>query len=323
MKPPRINRIFEILAALQGGRGHNIDSLAQLCGISRRTVFRDLESLREAGLPLSYSEIDGAYRLEGGPRLSVSGFTPDEALAFLSVCHELTGDNLPFFQAARSAALKLERTLAADVRRRLRRVLGAIKVQLEPQSALAGQQFVFQQLVQAVSHGQCVRIRYDDFSAGQVIVTRLSPFRLLFSRRSWYAIGQSSIHREVRTFNLARVLELTPLEDRYQVPQRFSVKRFLRNAWHMIPERGADREVRVRFRPLVARNVAEVAWHRTQRLSWNADGSLDYCVKVSGLKEISWWILGYGDQALVLEPPDLRALVGQRAAAMAGQYTGD
>ena len=67
----------------------------------------------------------------------------------------------------------------------------------------------------------------------------------------------------------------------------------------MIPEKGRDSEVVVRFSKLVAQNVAEVNWHKTQRLAWRDDGTLDFHVTVSGLNEISWWILGYGDQAEV------------------------
>ena len=51
------------------------------------------------------------------------------------------------------------------------------------------------------------------------------------------------------------------------------------------------------FEKLVAKNVAEVTWHKTQRLVWLDDGRLDFHVTVSGINEISWWILGYGDQA--------------------------
>ncbi len=74
---------------------------------------------------------------------------------------------------------------------------------------------------------------------------------------------------------------------------------------------------------MVAENVAEVLWHKTQRFEFNDDGTLDYRVTVSGLGEISWWILGYGDQAQVIEPPELRRLVGQRAARTAAYYLGD
>ena len=50
------------------------------------------------------------------------------------------------------------------------------------------------------------------------------------------------------------------------------------------------------------------------------DGSADFHVTVSGLNEISWWVLGYGDQAEVLEPPELRQLIAQHAQRMADQY---
>ena len=43
-------------------------------------------------------------------------------------------------------------------------------------------------------------------------------------------------------------------------------------------------------------------------------------VTVSGLNEISWWILGYGDQAEVLKPPELRRLIAQRVDKMATMY---
>jgi hypothetical protein len=76
----------------------------------------------------------------------------------------------------------------------------------------------------------------------------------------------------------------------------------------------------VRFSRKVAQNVAEVAWHKTQRLEFRADGSLDFHVTVSGLGEISWWILGYGDQAEVVQPPELRRIVAGHAARMIEKY---
>jgi len=88
----------------------------------------------------------------------------------------------------------------------------------------------------------------------------------------------------------------------------------------MIPEKGRDREVLVHFSRLVTPNVAEVSWHKTQRLVFRDDGSLDFHVTVSGLNEISWWILGYGDQAEVIEPPELRRLIAARAKRMVEQY---
>jgi predicted DNA-binding transcriptional regulator YafY len=53
------------------------------------------------------------------------------------------------------------------------------------------------------------------------------------------------------------------------------------------------------------------------------DGSLEFRAKVSGLSEIVWWILGYGDQAEVLQPAKLRRLVAQRAENLVALYNGN
>jgi proteasome accessory factor B len=90
-----------------------------------------------------------------------------------------------------------------------------------------------------------------------------------------------------------------------------------------MPSPGPDENVVVRFTPMVANNVAEVTWHKTQRLEWLDDGSLDFHVRVSGLSEIVWWILGYGDQAEVIRPAKLRKLAAQRAKNLGQIYSAD
>ena len=125
------------------------------------------------------------------------------------------------------------------------------------------------------------------------------------------------------TFNVGRISELRLLAENFEVPRGFSVERYLGNAWHLIREPGPDAQVLVRFEKLVARNVAEVQWHKTQRVEFLPDGRLDFRVTVSGLNEIAWWILGYADQAEVLQPPRLRQLVAERAGRLAKRYAPD
>ena len=301
--------------------GHNVDSLAQSCGVSRRTVFRDLDTLRLSGIPLRYDDEQQRYHIARSHFLPPTNFTPEEALALIVLCHELgSGSQLPFFAPARAAALKLESTLPARLREQLRASADAVRIQMDPRNPLVGKGPIYEQLVEAFSKRHGVRIRYNALAEQKEICTRLNPYRLLFSRRSWYVIGRSSLHRGTRTFNVGRILDLQSLEDGYKIPRGFSVERYLRNAWHLIPEPGPDYDVVVRFGPKVSQNVAEVTWHKTQRLEFNPDGTLDFHVTVSGLHEMSWWILGYGDQAEALHPPQLRRIVTGHVTHLAEQY---
>jgi len=85
------------------------------------------------------------------------------------------------------------------------------------------------------------------------------------------------------------------LTKRYTIPRSFNLDRHLGNAWRLIPDTGPDSHVVVRFTPFVAQNVAEVKWHRSLRTKLLPDGRLEFRATVSGLTEICWWILRYGD----------------------------
>ena len=72
--------------------------------------------------------------------------------------------------------------------------------------------------------------------------------------------------------------------------------------------------------PLVANNVAETRWHPTQENRPLPDGSLEVRFQVSGLKEILYWILGYGAEVEVLEPAELREMVADHVRRMTSYY---
>lgn len=320
-KVSKVVRLLELIGLLQSGRPANAAALAQSLGVTQRTVFRDLDALREAGVPLIFDEAEQRYRIPSNYYLPPTNFTPHEALALLVLCYELGATRgLPFQSSARQAALKLESNLPARLRSFVADVADAVRIRLPPAVDAPEREGTYRGLIDAIAARRPVRIRYQSLTEWSEISTKLQPYQLLFSRRSWYVVGRSSLHREVRTFSLLRIRALEPLDETFTPPARFSMDRYLRNAWHLIPEPGPDRRVVVRFEKMVAQNVAEVLWHKTQRLEWLADGRLRFEVTVSGLNEIGWWILGYGDQAEVLEPQELRDQLHQRARNMAARY---
>jgi proteasome accessory factor B len=142
----------------------------------------------------------------------------------------------------------------------------------------------------------------------------------MFNERAWYLIGRSSHHHgAVRTFKLGRLKHLTPTGRFFAPPKGLTLEKHLGNAWRMI--RGSPTsEVVLKFSPMVSPNVAEVNWHRTQRLRWDDDGAVHFTVTVDGLDEIVWWILGYGPEVEVISPPELRDRLAALTQRMLKMY---
>ncbi|MBL4797238.1 MAG: 2-oxo acid dehydrogenase subunit E2, partial [Oleispira sp.] len=203
--------------------------------------------------------------------------------------------------AAQQAVAKIEASLPEPLRDQLREISERVSVKHSSVNPLEHHEGAYSTLLRASAEGHEVRIKYESLTECEQISTILRPYQLLFHARSWYAIGKSSLHGEVRTFNVGRVSSAKLLSKTFNVPKSFSLQKYLGNAWGIMSEDGPDQEVHLRFSRFVAKNVAEVLWHSTQKLEFAENGSLDFRVSVSGLYEIVWWVLGYGDQVEVIE----------------------
>ncbi|MEM6330619.1 MAG: WYL domain-containing protein [Planctomycetota bacterium] len=321
MNIKRVTRLLKVLQMLQARAGENADGLAHANGVSRRTVFRDIESLKAAGVPVAYDRETDRYSLPGAYLLPPTNFSAQEAMAIICLTTQLgRRDSLPFYEPARRAAQKLEASLPGDLRQQIQELTRAVHVRPRQINQLESKDDVYQQLVDAQATREEVWIEYDSLTEWERIETVLRPYQLMFARRSWYVVGRSSLHKEVRTFNIDRVASLRRLGETFRLPRGFSLAKYLGNAWRMIPEPGPDVEVHLHFKHMVARNVEEVHWHAEQRTERRADGSLDFWVTVSGVTEISWWVLQYGDQVEVLAPDRLRTLIANRITEMAKIY---
>ena len=313
MKASRITRVVRLLTTLQSGKNYTVEDLAEIFGKSRRTIFRDLKELQAIGVPYHYDPGNGGYQIDPEFFLPPIDLNLHEALSLLLVAHKARNQmQVPLGRSALLAALKIENNLPAKVRQYCNLSLqniSALPAQLSPTDCLDR---VFMDLHEAIRKNQKVAMEYDSIYDGKVISTDLSPYHLLFSRRAWYVLGNSSIHKSVRTFKINRILRLNPLGQCY-LEGEFDVDEHFGRAWSMIPE-GRLYEVKLRFLPKVARNVAEVRWHSTQKSTWNDDGSVTIEFRVDGINEISWWVMGYGDQVEVLSPKALREKIVQTAS---------
>jgi len=321
MSISRVYRLLRLITLLQGRKSYSPEELARELEVSRRTVFRDLNMLEMAHIPYYYDSQAGGYRISKHFFLPPINLTLSEALAVLLLTGRTRGaKNLPLLSQGARAAVKVESALPAPVRRHVGSIIDRLTVALGPVSRHAGLDDLFDRLAGAIAERRACRMAYISFHERKQIVTTVRPLRLVFFAQAWYLIAYSSAHKEVRTFKLARVKSLSVTARTFpDVDGEAALEDYFGDAWRMIPE-GRLYKVHLHFSRMVAGNVAEVQWHRSQRVEWNDDGSAEFFATVDGLGEIAWWIMGYGDQVEVISPAPLRKRLADTAGRVVGLY---
>ncbi len=325
MSISRIYRLLRLITLLQAGRDYTADELAEELEVSRRTVFRDLNMLEMAHITYYFDEQRKGYRINRHFFLPPINLTLSEALAVLVLSGGLKGEagKLPLLSHGARAAVKLERALPEAIRKHVGSIIDRVGIKLGPVARYEdGDDEIFDDLAEAISARRICRLEYNSFHDKELITTQVRPLRVIFISRAWYLIAHSSMHSEIRTFKLGRIKKLSVTRKQFETPDDVDLDDYFGDAWSMIPE-GRNYDVHLRFAPKVAGNVAEVQWHKSQETELNDDGTLDFRVNVDGLNEITWWLLGYGDQVEVIAPAKLRKSVAKVARAVLDKYGKD
>ena len=233
MKPT--TRVLAVLELLQAHGQVSGAEIARRLDVDVRTVRRYIAMLEEMGIPvLAERGRAGGYALVAGFKLPPMMFSEDEALA-LSV-GLLAAKGLGLERAAPAIAgaqAKLERTMPAGLRQRVRAIGETVQLDLRRAAGATGNAFL-PDLSVAARAGRRVRLDYADAS-GQASMRALDPYGLAYHDGCWYAVGWCHLRAAVRSFRLDRIRALAPLDESFARPQGFDALAWLVRAVATLP----------------------------------------------------------------------------------------
>ncbi len=313
----RYLKIAQVLHA-HGEAGISAAALARQIGVSKRTIYRDLEAMDlDAGLAIWND--GGRFGLEAGAFLPPLALTLPEAMAFFLAARLLTKATDELDPEIIGAFVKLAQVMPPVLAEQLHETADAFADTPRDEAFTR----VLRTLTEALSGRRVVEIEYSagvyDPSKG-VRRLRLHPYAIEPSAetRALYVIGFDEERQGQRTFKVERIRGVTLTPQTFP-PRSPSVAGEMRSAWDVIGD-AAPVDVVVRFDASVAPRVAETRWHPSQVEEAQPDGSLLWRARVAGVLEIRFWILGWGPDAEVLEPADLREWVALQHAEAAARY---
>ena len=293
--------------------------LAEHFGVPKRTIQRDLETLRGAEYGIESPE-RGLYLIPSSP----STLTPIEALA-VHAAVRLLYHHAPAYNAHYRAALEKLALMLPDPARSV--ALSSVENLSERLASSRTLEFA----ARAWFEGKVLAFEYrSPTGSGEWRLKELEIYMIEISRDNLapYAIGfERSFHREVRTWKLSRMRHTRLLEDTYTIPPHFDPKRYLATAWGVVGTSGGDTAlVTLRFAPEAAHRLREGGYPNLRIERELPDGALEVSIRagtVDGFPlEILSWVQSWGPRVEVLAPENLRERWLSEARLVAG-YTKD
>ncbi|MFF9410729.1 helix-turn-helix transcriptional regulator [Streptomyces anandii] len=309
-------RLLQLLSLLQTPREWPGGELAERLGVSRRTVRRDVDRLRELGYPVQASRgSDGGYRLVAGKAMPPLVVDDEEAVAIAVGLRAGAGHAIEGVDEASVRALaKLEQVLPARLRHRVSTLQAATTPLTSGDGASVAPE-TLTVMASAVAGRERLRFAYR---AGDGTGTRrvTEPYRLVSTGRRWYLVAYDLDRADWRTFRVDRVSEPFATGARF-TPRELptgSAAEYLRQSMYRRQETYA---FTVAFAEPAERVAARLpAWLGTPEPLEGGEG----CVLRSTTGDMVEWLavrlamLGY--EFTVREPAELVEAVGKLGARL-------
>jgi len=313
------DRVLQLALAMQGSRlGLSLSDIERDFEVSRRTAQR----MRDAVLR-NYPQAEQLLDDERRPRwrIATSGvvtpgaLTAEDIVDLEATVKLLRQRNL----RARAAALekvarKLKATLPASDQRRLEpdieALLEAEGLAMRPGPRPIIRSEVIDLIRHAIKQSREIYVAYRSRQTRRSSGRRLLPYGFLLGKQH-YLVGMSPDRHpgEARLFALAKIQRIDVLDRTFVRDPAFSLQKFAERSFGVFQE--TPRDIVWRFRPEVADGVAEYVFHPGQSLERQRDGSTIVRFHAGGLMEMCWHLYTWGANVEVLQPPELRDLMGK------------
>ncbi|MFJ7278183.1 helix-turn-helix transcriptional regulator [Kitasatospora sp. NPDC098663] len=321
----RASRLISLLLLLQNRGRMTARQLADELEVSVRTVYRDLEALGAAGIPL-FGEAGhgGGYQLLDGYRTRLTGLTADESQTLFLAGLPGQAAELGLGEVLAAAQLKLRAALPAELRERAGRIQERFHLDAPGWYGDVDETPHLAAVAAALWDRRRVWVRYRRWKAPTEVERRLEPYGLVLKAGRWYLVAAAD-GATPRTYRVDQILELRELGEEFEMPAGFDLVAHWRDGLADFHARLHTAEATVR---LSSRGVARGreqfgrAFDRAVADSGvaEADGWTRASVPIESLGHAHDGFLGLGTDVEVLEPPELRARLAATARALADRY---
>lgn len=332
MKFVILSKFLKAVDYIARPEGATIDQLASQLEIDRRSVYRLINVLEEVGFPIYDEkpplERQKRWRFEEtylrklpNIRLPDIKLTLSEIIS-LYLLRSSTGlfKHTDIEKSIQSAFEKMTAFLPKKVFDQLKKISALFVPSSKFQKDYSGKDKVIEQLRKAMLEQKTCYVTYHSFHDDTEKNFKIDPLHFFEHDGGLYVFVRATTFGDILTLAVERIEKLTETKSSFEYPRDFDPEELLESAFDIIY--GDPVDVAIWFSADQARYIKERCWSKTQQIQDQEDGSIILRMNTSGRWDIIRWVLSYGRDAKVIEPPELQSEVLEELRQTFGNYEG-
>lgn len=211
----RLSRLSAILTMLQSKRVLTATAISKRFGISVRTVYRDIRSLEQSGIPICTEEGKG-YSLMEGFTLPPVMFTETEANALITAAHlvEKNKDE-SFVKNHADAITKIKAVLRYSTKDKTSLLSERMQMRLNPSGEITSNNL--SELQVAITNYRMLHIQYNSISKEEDTTRQIAPLAIYLTNDNWVLIAWCYLRNDYRVFRLDKIKHINTTGETHPV----------------------------------------------------------------------------------------------------------
>jgi len=319
MRGKNLIKLLRALELLSKPAGTTIEEMAENLEFDRRSVYRMINVIEELGFPIYDDKVpfekEKRWKLEESylkklPNIKI----PDVNLTLPEIIslYFLKGESSLFKgteidKHTKSAFGKLSLFVPKDAFSKLNKIKALFVSTSKFAKDYSGREEIIDQLMDAMLKRETCYVKYHSFYDDKIKDFKIDPLNFFENDGGLYLFVKATTFGDILTLAVERIQEITKTGSSFKYPRDFDPEELLESAFDIVYEEPID--VKIWFSADQARYIKERKWSKTQKIEDQKDGSIILSMSTSGWWDVKRWVLGFGSNAKVLEPEELKNII--------------